>query len=82
METGFYEKIRQVLIKLAPGGDITYQAIALELDIIWDNEKQVLYRALRDFIRRGECIKVGQGTVRYATKKEFRPAKRRAACTG
>lgn len=57
--------VRRVLQELAPQGDISYGDIALKLDLVEDKEKQPLYRILLDFIKRGECAKVGRGVVRH-----------------
>ena len=74
MTTSFAGTIREILKRLAPQGDIAYADIALELDMITKREKQRLYLAMRDFIKRGECVKVAEGVVRYARPIDPHPA--------
>ena len=62
--------------ELAPTGDISYSEIARQLDFVSDREKQPMYRAIRDFIRRGECVSVGMGAVRYVASNQPRPARK------
>ena len=76
MTQSFAGQVREILKRLDKEGDVTYQAVALELDMITDREKQRLYVTLRDFIKRGECKRVAPGTVRYVYGKEPRPAKK------
>lgn len=76
MTQSFAGQVREILKRLGKEGDVTYQAVALELDMITDREKQRLYVTLREFIRRGECVRVARGTVRYVYAKEPRPAKK------
>jgi predicted transcriptional regulator len=69
--------VRKVLQDLAPQGNIPYGDIALKLDLVENKEKQPLYRMLLDFIKRGECEKVGRGVIRYI-KTDPHPAKKTA----
>lgn len=67
--------VRKALQDLAQQGDITHGDIALKLDLVENKEKQPLYRILLDFIKRGECEKVGRGIIRYI-KTDPHPAKK------
>lgn len=69
MARGDAQKIRNALIDLSFGGRVVTNAqIADALDMVFDNEKQVLYRTLRDFIKFGEIEKVNRGVYKYIGK--------------
>ena len=57
--------VRNALQELSSQGNIKYADIALKLDLVEDKEKQPLYKILFDFLRQGECEKVGRGIIRY-----------------
>jgi hypothetical protein len=76
---GFAQQVRAALQELAPLGDITYAAIASRLDLVFNSDKQPMYMTLRDFIRRGECIRVAPRTVRYVSQKAPCP-QNKSAC--
>ena len=74
MTESFAGQIRQALIKLAPRGEIAYQEIVDELGIVIYKDKQRIYLAMRDFIKRGECEKIAPGVVRYTRPIDPHPA--------
>lgn len=62
----FAGRIRRVMRMHFKGCDeITYADLAEKLDLVSDEEKQPLYNAMRDFIKRGEVIRIRRGAVRY-----------------
>ncbi len=70
--------VRRALQELAPQGNVRYEDIALKLDLVSNEDKRPLYKILLDFIKRGECVKVGCGTISYI-KTDPHPAQK-ASC--
>ena len=63
---GLAAKIREAMRTLGSGGrEVTNSALAEELGMVFDNEKRVLYRALRDFRRSGETTRIRRGVYIY-----------------
>ena len=61
-------KIRKALHSLGAGGkEITSSDLAIKLDMVFDKEKQALYRALRDFVKSGEITRIRRGVYIYNT---------------
>lgn len=73
-DKGYAKKLRAMLQELSCQGDITYTDIIVRLDLITDKEKQPVYHTMRDFIRRGECVRVRRGVVRYVKNYQPKPA--------
>jgi hypothetical protein len=66
---GLAVKIREAMRVLGAGGrKVTNPELAIKLDMVFDKEKQVLYRALRDFIKSGEVEKISRGVYKYTGK--------------
>ena len=76
---GLAAKVREAIIDLSRAGDISYAEIANRLDLVTDRDKQPVYNTLRDFLKRGECIRVSKGVVRYVPSADPSPAKK-ASC--
>lgn len=71
MAKGDAQRIRVALIELSRGGkEVATADIAIALDMVFNNEKQVLYRTLRVFLKRGEIEKKQSGVYRYIGKTE------------
>lgn len=69
MPTGDTQRIRIALIKLSRGGkEVTNADLATALDMVFNNEKQTLYRTLRAFHKRGEIEKKRRGVYKYIGK--------------
>lgn len=54
-------------------GPFHQQEIAAALDLVFDVDKEPMYRAMRDFVRRGEVERLSTGVYRYigTTSKTF-----------
>jgi len=76
MPKPFAQKVREIMqIDLKGREEITYNDIAVRLDMISDKEKRPLYRTMRDFIKRGEVVRVRDGVLSYkGLERELRPA--------
>jgi hypothetical protein len=69
--TGMAGKIRKALCSLGMGGrSVESSALAIELDMVADKEKQTLYRVLRDFVKSGEITRIGRGVYIYNGNKK------------
>ena len=69
MAKGDTQRIRDVLINLTiDGKTVTNAQIAAALDMVFNTEKQTLYRTLRDFIKSGEIEKASKGVYKYRGK--------------
>jgi len=67
--TGLAGRVREALRSLGGGGkEITCPALARELDMVSNKEKQTLYRALRDFVASGEVTRIRRGVYIYNGK--------------
>jgi len=64
MEGTLAGKIRKVFLD-HPDENLQVQFIAEELDMIADAEKQILYRAIKDFYKRDEIKRISVGVYRY-----------------
>lgn len=63
---GLAAKIREALRSLGKEGkEIESSVLAIKLDMVVDKEKQVLYRALRDFVKSGEVTQIRRGVCVY-----------------
>ncbi len=70
MTVSFAQRIRDIMrIDFKDRDQITYQEIAERLDMIEDKEKQRLYNAMRDFIKRDEVVRISPGVIRYTGKR-------------
>jgi len=76
MPKPFAQKVREIMqIDLKGREEITYNDIAIRLDMISDKEKRPLYRTMRDFVKRGEVVRVRDGVLSYkGLERELRPA--------
>lgn len=72
----FTGRVRQILKRLSINGAIPYQAVALELGMVTNRQKQCLYPVMRELVKRGECERIAQGIVRYVANSDPRPAKK------
>ena len=64
--TGLAGKVREAMRTLGAGGkEIASPALTIELDMVADKEKQVLYRVLRDFVKSGEITRIRRGVYIY-----------------
>jgi hypothetical protein len=60
--TGMAGRVREAIKSLEAGGrEIASKTLAIELDMVSDREKQVMYRVIRDFVRAGEISRVRRG---------------------
>ena len=70
-QTGFAKQIRQAFIALSAEGRLVHvKDIAIHLDMITDKEKQRLYRAVKDFKRRGEVEMFRPGVYHYQGRED------------
>ena len=76
MSKPFAQQVREIMqVDLKGREEITYTDIAVRLDMVSDEEKRPLYRTMRDFIKRGEVVRVRDGVLSYrGLKKGVRPA--------
>lgn len=71
MAKGDAQRIRAALIELGSGGkEVTNAQLAAALDMVFNAEKQMLYRTLRAFHKRGEIEKVSRGIYKYIGKTD------------
>lgn len=69
--TGLAGKVREAMRSLgAEGKEIASPALAIKLDMVFAKEKQVLYRALRDFVKSGEITRIRPGVYLHNTNKK------------
>ena len=69
--TGLAGKVREALRSLGAGGkEIANSALAIELDMIANKEKQTLYRVIRDFVKSGEITRIRRGVFVYNGKNK------------
>lgn len=69
--TGLAAKTREALQSFGAGGrEVASSALAIELDMIADKEKQTLYRVMRDFVKSGEIMRVRRGVYIYNFKNK------------
>jgi hypothetical protein len=62
----FAERARAVIKELGAGGaEVTTQAVADRMDLIFDREKRILYQAISDMVERGELKKARPGVYHY-----------------
>lgn len=67
--TGLAGRVRKAIQRLDnEGRKIASKALAIELDMIADNEKQTLYRVIRDFVKSGEITRIRPGVFVYNRK--------------
>lgn len=67
--TGLAGRVRKAIQRLDnEGREIASKALAIELDMIADNEKQTLYRVIRDFVKSGEIMRIRPGVFVYNRK--------------
>ncbi|GEM_PF-2116179 len=76
MQKSFAQRMRDVMrIDLKGRDEVSYQDIALRLDLVSNKEKQPIYRSMRDFMKRNEVVRLRPGVFRYDGKKyDPRPA--------
>ena len=71
--TGMAGRVREAIKSLGAGGrEIESKALAIELDMVSDHEKQVMYRVIRDFVKAGEISRVRRG-VFVCNRKDKSP---------
>lgn len=76
MPKSFAQRMREIMRDELKGRDeIAIQEIAARFDFVTDKEKRPIYRSIRDFVTRGEVVRVRKGVVRYVgLKRDVRPA--------
>lgn len=72
----FAQRMREIMRDELKGREeIAIQEIAARLDLVSDQEKRPVYRTIRDFVKRGEVVRVRTGVIRYrGLKRDVRPA--------
>ena len=69
--TGLAGRTREALRIIGiMGREVAASALAVELDMVADKEKQILYRVLRDFVKAGEITRVRRGVYIVNARKK------------
>ena len=63
MKKTFAGKVRKIIA--AYPGEFKTKEVALELDLVFNTDRQPLYQTLRDFVSNGEIEKIRKGVFRY-----------------
>ncbi|BBO78599.1 hypothetical protein DSCW_60160 [Desulfosarcina widdelii] len=76
MAKTFAQQIRDIMrIDLKDRETFTYDDIALRLDMVSGGERRRLYKAMLDFLKRGEVVRIKPGLLSYRDREyEVRPA--------